>query len=308
MYNKIINLHERNENMYDIIIIGAGPAGLTAAIYAARSGKKVLVYEKEGIGGQIAFSPRVENYPGIRSVSGAEFSDNLYEQALSFGVEIELESVVGIEDHGDVKAVITESGKEKCKKIIIATGVQHRKLGLPEEDDFVGRGVSYCAVCDGAFFKNTDVAVVGGGNAALRSAQLLAGICKKVYLIHRRNEFRGEKMLVDELSNLGNVEFVLDSVVSALYGDGDLSSVEVKNTASDAKTKLDVSALFVCVGQIPSNEIFKDIISLDENGYIIAGEDCKTNIDGIFAVGDCRTKTVRQLTTAAADGAVAALA
>ena len=166
--------------MYDIIIIGAGPAGLTAAIYAARAGKSVLVYEKEGIGGQIAFSPRVENYPGIRSVSGSEFADNLYEQALSFGVDIELETVVGIETNGDIKTVLTEGGKEQCKKIIIATGVQHKKLGLPEEDDYVGRGVSYCAVCDGAFFKNSDVAVVGGGNAALRSAQMLAGDRKSV--------------------------------------------------------------------------------------------------------------------------------
>ena len=294
--------------MYDIIIIGAGPAGLTAAIYAARSGKSVLVYEKEGIGGQIAFSPRVENYPGIRSVSGSEFADNLYEQALSFGVDIELETVIGIETNGDIKTVLTESGKEQCKKIIIATGVQHKKLGLPEEDDYVGRGVSYCAVCDGAFFKNSDVAVVGGGNAALRSAQMLSGICSKVYLIHRRNEFRGEKMIVDELSSLGNVEFVLDSVVSSIKGDDDLSAVEIENKITGVHTTLDVSALFVCVGQVPSNEAFKDIISLDENGYIIAGEDCKTNIDGVFAVGDCRTKTVRQLTTAAADGAVAALA
>ncbi|MBO5036786.1 MAG: thioredoxin-disulfide reductase [Clostridia bacterium] len=294
--------------MYDIIIIGAGPAGLTAAIYAARSGKSVLVYEKEGIGGQIAFSPRVENYPGIRSVSGSEFADNLYEQALSFGVDIELETVIGIETNGDIKTVLTESGKEQCKKIIIATGVQHKKLGLPEEDDYVGRGVSYCAVCDGAFFKNSDVAVVGGGNAALRSAQMLSGICSKVYLIHRRNEFRGEKMIVDELSSLANVEFVLDSVVSSIKGDDDLSAVEIENKITGVHTTLDVSALFVCVGQVPSNEAFKDIISLDENGYIIAGEDCKTNIDGIFAVGDCRTKTVRQLTTAAADGAVAALA
>lgn len=294
--------------MYDIIIIGAGPAGLTAAIYAARSGKSVLVYEKEGIGGQIAFSPRVENYPGIRSVSGSEFADNLYEQALSFGVDIELETVIGIETNGDIKTVLTESGKEQCKKIIIATGVQHKKLGLPEEDDYVGRGVSYCAVCDGAFFKNSDVAVVGGGNAALRSAQMLSGICSKVYLIHRRNEFRGEKMIVDELSSLANVEFVLDSVVTSIKGDDDLSAVEIENKITGVHTTLDVSALFICVGQVPSNEAFKDIIALDENGYIIAGEDCKTNIDGIFAVGDCRTKTVRQLTTAAADGAVAALA
>ena len=232
--------------MYDIIIIGAGPAGLTAAIYAARSGKSVLVYEKEGIGGQIAFSPRVENYPGIRSVSGSEFADNLYEQALSFGVDIELETVIGIETNGDIKTVLTESGKEQCKKIIIATGVQHKKLGLPEEDDYVGRGVSYCAVCDGAFFKNSDVAVVGGGNAALRSAQMLSGICSKVYLIHRRNEFRGEKMIVDELSSLGNVEFVLDSVVSSIKGDGDLSAVEIENKITGVHTTLDVSALFVC--------------------------------------------------------------
>lgn len=299
---------QRNDGMYDVIIIGAGPAGLTAAVYAARSGKKVLVYEKENIGGQIAFSPKVENYPGIRSVSGSEFADNLYEQALSFGVCIELETVVGIEVCGDVKTVITESGREKCEKIIIATGVRHRKLGIPNELDFEGRGVSYCAVCDGAFFKNADVAVVGGGNAALRSAQLLSGLCNKVYVIHRRNEFRGEKMTADELKLCPNVEFVLDSTVTALHGQDSLSSVEVENVVSKTRSTLDVSALFVCIGQIPANEMFKNIIALDENGYIIASEDCRTNVPGVFAAGDCRTKNIRQLTTAAADGAVSALA
>jgi len=303
-----MNNSERSGFMYDLIVIGAGPAGLTAAVYAARSGKKVLVYEKEGIGGQIATSPKIENYPGIRSVSGSEFADSLYEQALSFGVDLELETVERIEDLGTIKKVVTESGSEECRKIIIATGVRHKKLGLPEEEDYEGKGLSYCAVCDGAFFKGLPVAVVGGGNAALRSAQLLSGICSKVYLIHRRSEFRGEKFTLDEIKSLPNIEFVLDSVVSSLHGTDALSSVTVENVNTKANITLDVSALFVCVGQVPSNDQFKDIVALDENGYIIAGEDCRTNVPGVFAAGDCRTKTIRQLTTAAADGAIAALA
>ncbi len=294
--------------MYDLIIIGAGPAGLTAAIYAARAGKTVLVYEKEGIGGQIATSPKVENYPGIRCVSGTEFADNLYEQALAFGVEIELESVEGIKDNGEIKTVITENGENECRKVIIATGVRHKKLGLEKEEEYEGRGVSYCAICDGAFFKNRPVAVVGGGNAALRSAQFLSGICEKVYLIHRRNEFRGDKMTADEVKAVSNVELLLDCTVESLHGEKALSSLTVRNIKTDEKFNLDVSALFVCVGQIPSNDAFKNIVLLDKDGYIIAGEDCKTNIPGIFAAGDCRTKSIRQLTTAAADGAVAALA
>ena len=294
--------------MYDLIVIGAGPAGLTAAIYAARAGKKVLVCEKEGIGGQIATSPKVENYPGFRCISGTELADNLYEQAVSFGVEIEFETVEKIKDNGDTKTVITEYGEKECKKVIIATGVRHKKLGLPNEEDYEGRGVSYCAICDGAFFKNCPVAVVGGGNAALRSVQFLAGICEKVYLIHRRNEFRGDLMTVNEVRALPNVDFILDSVVSSLHGSGDLSSITVNSVKTGESVNLDVSALFVCVGQIPSNDAFKDTVLLDENGYILAGEDCKTNVPGIFAAGDCRTKSIRQLTTAAADGAVSALA
>ena len=293
--------------MYDLIIIGAGPAGLTAAIYAARAGKSVLVYEKEGIGGQIASSPKVENYPGIRSASGTELADNLYEQALSFGVDIELEAVEGIRDNGPTKTVVTEYGEQECVKVIIASGVKHKKLGLKEEEDFEGNGVSYCAICDGAFFKNRPVAVVGGGNAALRSVQFLSGICEKVYLIHRRDEFRGDKMTVDEVKALPNVELILNSTVVSLHGDSGLSSVTVENIRTGERINLEVPALFVCVGQIPSNEAFADIVALDENGYIIAGEDCKTNVPGIFAAGDCRTKAIRQLTTAAADGAVAAL-
>ena len=294
--------------MYDLIIIGAGPGGLTAAIYAARAGKSVLVYEKEGIGGQIATSPKVENYPGIRSVSGTELADNLYEQAVSFGVQIEFAEVEKITDNGTTKTVVTDYGSQECRKVIIATGVRHKKLGLPEEADFEGRGVSYCAVCDGAFYKNADVAVVGGGNAALRSVQLLSGICNKVYLIHRRSEFRAEKMISDEVKALPNVVFVLDSVITALDGNGVLSSVTVENLSDHRTSALDVRALFVCVGQIPSNEAFRGLVDIDESGYIIAGEDCRTNVPGIYAVGDCRTKAIRQLTTATADGAVAALA
>jgi thioredoxin reductase (NADPH) len=294
--------------MYDLIIIGAGPAGLTAAVYAARAGKRVIVFEKEGIGGQIATSPKVENYPGIRCISGTELADNLYEQALSFGVAIELENVEGIRDNGATKTVVTEYGEYDCKKVIIATGVKHKKLGIDGEEDFEGRGISYCAICDGAFFKDMPVAVVGGGNAALRSAQFLSGLCKTVYLIHRREEFRGDKMTADEVVSLQNVIPVLSSTVAYLHGDGALSAITVKNTVSGESLRLDVSALFVCVGQIPSNEAFANTVALDNDGYIIAGEDCKTNVPGIFAAGDCRTKNIRQLTTAAADGAVAALA
>lgn len=268
----------------------------------------MLVCESESIGGQIAFSPRVENYPGIARISGNAFADTLYEQALSFGAVIELETVLSVRDGGAYKTVITESGSETCEKVIIATGVKHKPLGVLREDELAGKGVSYCAVCDGAFYKNKPVAVVGGGNAALRSAQLLSETCEKVYLIHRRREFRGEKLLSAELEKRPNIEFVLDSQIIALGGENELTSVAVKNTLTSNEIIIPVSALFVCVGQIPSNGAFSDIVSLDENGYIIAGEDCKTSCPGIYAAGDCRTKILRQLTTAAADGAVCAMA
>lgn len=290
--------------MYDTIIIGAGPAGLTAAIYTARAGKSVLVCECESIGGQIAYSPKIENYPAIRSISGAEFSDALFEQAVSFGAEMDLDKVTDIEDHGDYKTVICESARHDCKKVIIAIGVEHQKLGLPNENI---RGVSYCAMCDGAFYKGRTAAVVGGGNTALRSVQALSGLCSHIYLIHRREEFRGDKMLADEIKALPNVTFVLNSEIQSINGENELRSLTVKNKNGEF-SEIMTDALFVCIGRIPKKEKFLDRIERDEKGFIIAGEDCETSVKGIYAAGDCRTKSVRQLSTAAADGAVAASA
>ncbi len=292
---------------YDIVIIGAGCAGLTAAIYAARAGKKVLILENEGIGGQIATSPKVENYPGFSSISGMEFSDKLYEQADALGVSLELDKAEKIIDNGSTKTVKTEYGEYECKAVIIATGVKHRHLGIDAEERYVGRGVSYCAVCDGAFYKGKTVAVVGGGNSAVQSAIMLSDICEKVYLIHRRDTFRCEAKLSDDVKKIENVELILNSTVKDLEGEGKLSEIVVENK-DGAESRLRAEGIFVLVGQIPENSNFSDLISLDESGYIIAGEDCKTNIEGVFAAGDCRTKAIRQLTTAAADGSVAALA
>lgn len=291
---------------YDIIIVGAGTAGLTAAIYALRAGKSVLVTEGEGFGGQITSSPRVENYPGIASISGNEFADGLVSQALTLGADVELERVEKIID-GVEKTVITDSNSYSCKCVIIATGAKHRPLGIEREEEFSGMGLSYCAVCDGAFFKGQEVAVVGGGDSALQSAIFLSAYCSKVTLIHRRNEFRGEKALVDTLNTKDNVSMLLESEVSELIGDGTLTAVKVKNKSGEEQ-ELPLNGLFVAVGQMPDNKAFADVVKLDDFGYIIADEDCETGTAGIYTAGDCRTKQVRQLTTAAADGAVAALA
>lgn len=292
---------------YDIVVIGAGCAGLTAAIYASRAGKKVLILENESIGGQIATSPKVENYPGFSSISGMEFSDRLYEQAAALGVELELDKALKIIDNVTSKTVVAEYGEYECKAVIIATGVKHRHLGIDAEDKFMGKGVSYCAVCDGAFYKDKTVAVVGGGNSAVQSAIMLSGICEKVYLIHRRDSFRCEKKLSDEVRAINNIELVLDSTVKDLNGEEKLSEIITENRSGEI-TSIKAEGLFVLVGQVPENSVFADVIDLDESGYIVAGEDCKTNVDGIFAAGDCRTKSIRQLTTAAADGSVSALA
>lgn len=293
--------------MYDIIIIGAGCAGLTAAIYAARAEKSVLVLESETIGGQISSSPRVENYPGIKQIRGMEFADNLYEQAVSLGAQIELETTVRIESHDNVKTAVTESGRFDGKSIILATGSKHRKLGVPNEEELSGKGVSYCAICDGAFFKGEDVAVVGGGSAALQSAEFLSGFCKTVYLIHRRDSFRGEQTLSDRLKTKPNVKFLMNTVVKHLEGRDSLDSALLSDVLTGRETILPVKGLFAAVGQSPDNQRFADCVNLDDSGYILAAEDCQTSADGIFAAGDCRTKTVRQLVTAAADGAVSAL-
>ncbi len=293
--------------MKDIIIIGAGPAGLTAAIYALRAGKSVLVLEKELFGGQITYSPSVENYPGYKQISGNEFAENLIDQATSLGAEIELAEVVQILD-GPVKTVITDSSRYECRSVIIASGSRHRHLGLPREEELVGAGVSYCAVCDGAFFKGKTVAVAGGGDAALQDAIFLSDRCQHVSIIHRRDTFRGEARLESILRSRGNVEFVMDSVIESLEGDKKLSGITVRNKKTGEERKLPLDGLFVAVGQEPQNAPFADIVALDASGYADAGEDCATKVPGIFVAGDCRRKSVRQLTTAVGDGAVAGLA
>ena len=292
--------------MYDIIIVGAGPAGLTAALYALRSGKSVLVLEAETIGGQITMSPLVENYPGKNAMSGIEFSDTLMDQVTELGGEIELERVLEIKD-GDTKTVVTEYGEYQAKSVIIAVGAKHRALGIENEENLIGHGISYCAVCDGAFYAEKEVAVCGGGSSALVDALYLAGICKKVYLIHRRDAFRAEESLVKKVEAKGNIELVLDAVVEKLIGDNALEAIGVRKKNGET-LEFSVPGLIVMIGMEPQNEPFKSVAELDESGYFDATETCRTKTDGIFIAGDCRKKSVRQLTTATADGTVAAVA
>lgn len=294
--------------MYDIGIIGGGIAGMTAAIYGARAGKHVILLEGTGVGGQITLSSSVENYPGIRRISGNELAVTLKEQAESLGTEVKTANVNEIRDTEEGKLMITASEEILCRTVILASGQKHRKLGIPGEDKLTGMGVSYCAVCDGAFFKGMDVAVVGGGSTALQDADYLSTYCNKVYLIHRRDEFRGEQHLVEALKEKENVEFILNHIVTEIHGDFMVEGIELEDKKNGEKLELKVDGVFVAVGQIPGNDRFRNIVELDDDGYIIAGEDCKTSTEGIYVAGDCRTKKVRQLITAAADGAVAALA
>ena len=295
--------------MNDIIIIGAGTAGLSAAIYARRAGKKALILEALSYGGQIINTPEVENYPGIKNISGFDFATGLYEQAAALGAEIEYVRVTGIESNADgSKTVHTTDGDRECKAVIIATGAKNRPLGIEREEELTGSGVSYCATCDGAFYKKKAVAVNGGGNTAIEDAGFLSNFCSKVYVIHRRDEFRADVHEVEKLKAKENVEFILDSEVTALLGDDELTGIEVTNKKTGEKKELEISGLFIAIGQMPDNTAFASVVDLDEKGYIIGKEDCLTNTPGVFTAGDCRTKAVRQLTTAAADGAVAALA
>ena len=290
--------------MKDIIIIGGGIAGLTAAVYALRSGKSVLLFEKKAYGGQISQSHAVENYPGFKNVSGAELSMTLHAQAKDFGCEFKNENVTKVTD-GDTKKVITNKGEYEAKAVIFALGAEPRKSGLENEQSLIGRGLSYCAVCDGNFFRNRETMVVGGGSTAVQDALYLSEICKKVYLVHRRDAFRAEESLVAKLKEKDNVELVLDSVLVSAEAGPLLKSVKVKNVKTSEEREINVNGLFLAIGQVPSTKDFADILPLDEYGYVIAGEDCKVS-DGIYIAGDCRKKPVRQLTTAAADGTVAA--
>ena len=299
--------------MIDVLIIGAGPAGLSAAIYVERSGKHAVCLEALTVGGQIVNTPEISNYPGIKQTSGFEFSMALYEQATELGAEVNYEKAVKIEKVGTDKAsgfnVITESGKTyEAKTVIIATGAKNRHLGIGKEEEFTGKGVSYCATCDGAFFKKKDVAVAGGGNTALEDALFLSNYCNKVYVIHRRQEFRGEPQILNVLKGKENISVVLDSTVEDLKGENSLEAVVVMNKVSGELTEIPIQGLFIAIGQEPDNGAFSTEVQLDDKGYIAADESCYTKTPGIFVAGDCRTKQVRQLTTAASDGAVAALA
>lgn len=295
--------------MKDVIIIGAGPAGLTAAIYAQRAGKSVLLLEARAYGGQIINTPEIDNYPAMPHVSGFEFAQKLYEQAMSFGAEIVYEAAAAIEDKGSVKAVTTSKNNTyEGKAVIIATGAKNRPMGIAREEDLIGRGVSYCATCDGMFYRKKDVAVFGGGNTAVEDALFLSQYCNKVYVIHRRDQFRADAADVEKLKSRSNVEFVLDSTVTALIGEDKLTAVEVTNKKDGSKSEISVAGLFVAIGQMPDNGAFANVASLDDKGYVDATENCRTRTAGIYTAGDCRTKEIRQLTTAAADGAVAALA
>ncbi len=291
----------------DLLIIGGGPAGLTAATYACRAGKSVLLLEKDTFGGQIAWSPKVENFPGFLSVSGLELADKFLEQAMAQGAEAELEEAVSVERDGDWKLVHTASGSVyRCRALIAAAGAKPRKLGIDREDSLAGNGVSYCAVCDGAFYKNKSVAVVGGGNTAVQDALYLTGFCSQVTVIHRRDSFRADAGLTQALSSRDNVKLLLSATVEALAGDHDLKGILVRQ--GDQHLTLPAEGLFVAVGHVPDNHIFSSLLQLDADGYAASGEDCLTTTPGVFAAGDCRAKQVRQLTTATADGAVAALA
>lgn len=293
--------------MTDLFIIGAGTAGLSAAIYAVRAGKSVIVAESGTYGGQIINTPDIENYPGIAHISGYEFATNLYSQATDLGVKVIFAKVEEIQGDGPFTI---KAGKDsyEAKTIIIATGAKNRHLGLENEERLIGKGISYCATCDGMFFKGKDVAVNGGGNTALSDALYLAGIANHVTLIHRRDSFRGDKADLDKLNTCDNVTFMLNSNVTALSGKDHLESIDVTNVKSKETTTVPVSALFVAIGQEPDNQAFANLVDLDEKGYIKAGADCETSHPGIYAAGDCRTTSLRQLTTAAADGAIAATA
>lgn len=293
--------------MRDIVIIGAGPAGLTAAIYALRANKRVLVLEKESFGGQITYSPKVENYPGFNEISGSELGEKLVEQALNLGAEIELDAVVAIKDVGAFKIVQCEHGEYQAKAVIIAAGSRHRQLGLAREEEFTGNGVSYCALCDGAFYKGRAIAVIGGGNTALQDAVLLSDQCSKVTIIQNLAFCTGEKKLIEILKSKKNVDFIYNTVVEDLEGGEELSSILLRDLETEKTTRFKVDGIFVAIGQQPDNKPFGSVCKLDEQGFIISDESTLTSTPGIFAAGDCRTKKVRQVVTAAGDGAVAAM-
>ena len=296
--------------MYDIIVIGGGPAGMTAALYALRNGRSALVLDKHGFGGQITYSPRVENWPGIAQMSGNEFAEAMLDQIMNQGAEVDLAEALRVEDLGDCKRVHTDDGQvREARAVVLATGVRHRMLGLPGESELVGEGISFCAVCDGDFYADQTVCVAGGGNSALQEAILLAGKCKKVIMLQDLPAFTGEKKLQEILFSRDNVEAHTGVRITGLNVlDGALKGVTVEPREGGEPERIDCDGLFVAIGLIPENEAFRDLAPLDGMGYFDADETCETGVPGIYAAGDCRRKAVRQLTTAVGDGATAALA
>ena len=292
-------------NTYDIIVVGAGPAGLTAALYALRAGKKVLILEKGAFGGQATFSPKIENYPGMTQISGNELADKMVEQVLFQGAEVEVEEVLGITSEGDKKKVKTDSGEYLAGAVVIATGAEHRRLGVEGEDKFIGEGISFCAVCDGAFYSGKSVAVIGGGNSALQEALSLSEICSKVTIIQNLDFLTGEKRLQELVFARENIEVILSHTVERVLGDDKFQGIVIKG---ESEREMTFDGMFVAIGLVPSAKAFENVVKLDERGYVDSDERCLTMTEGVFVAGDCRSKEIRQISTATADGAVAALA
>lgn len=288
--------------MYDVMIIGGGPAGITAGIYCARANLKTIVFEKESIGGQIASSPLIQNFPGFISINGAEFANNLYEQATNLGVDIEIEEVLSIKP-GKIKTVVTDCGEYQTKTVIIATGAKHRLLHLPNEENLIGNGISFCTACDGAFYKGKDVAIIGGANTAVTNALYMSNLCEKVYLIYHGSKLKCEKALLDGLKEKDNIEVLYNSNVIRYIGEDELEGVVVQQGEEEKKVK--VQGMFISIGLDAQTSVVENLLPLSEQKYILS-EDCNTLESGIFVAGDCRTKTIRQLTTAVSDGAIAA--
>lgn len=291
-------------NLYDVIVVGCGPAGLTAAIYCARANKKVLILEKETIGGQMASAPLIENYPGFISISGSELANNMYEQAINLGVELELEEVLEIKQENDLKVVMTDSNKYETKALIISTGSKYRLLGLPNEENLIGNGIHFCVSCDGAFYKNKDVAIIGGGNSAVINACYLSELCKKVYVIQNLEKLTAEEILIDKLKKKTNVEVITNTFVKEIIGEDELEKIVINKNGNEEE--LIINGMFISIGLIPQSENFKNLLSINDYGYILSNE-CITEIPGVFVAGDCRDKKVKQVTVAVSDGTIAAI-
>lgn len=297
------------QNNYDLAIIGGGAAGFTAAVYACRNNKKVVVFEGHAIGGQISESPLVENYPSIMEISGQDFSDNIMNQAIHNGAVVEFENIASLEHNGEHAVLTTELGNVfQSKAVILAVGCEPRRIGFENEKHWIGKGLGYCAVCDGNFYKNKDVAVIGGGDTALQEAIYLSNICKSVTLVHRREEFRASEVLVQRAKSRANIKYALNAVALRPVGEEKIQGVVLKSTVDGSESELAVDAVFVAIGRIPQTKLFAKYLNLDEQGFILAGEDCKTQHKWLFVAGDCRQKSLRQLTTAVSDGSVAGIA